>query len=299
MTMSGIGMGIVIAVVAYLVIWSAKVMFSKKETIAYNGQTPEEAAAAHLTKNQKEKMIQVYAGKKAPFTIGKHIKGWIDDLTVSEVEAYGIKYNSMSEAVDNNDEIDDDDAYEMLKFQATLVLVRNASMENKKYKYVEEMLDESIIVYNPHTRTLSDDVRTENGLPARMAIKIVRGDNLKMSISSVLVSMNDVRKPDGRYELDMTDVSDVETFKLLIRGDKGKLFAVELAKYDEIQKHLSRFNELVENNRINVDEDGKVIIKAPTPAELKAKRLRTSPVVEIAAAKEEPESSEQFVSDTE
>lgn len=269
MTLLGLGIGVGIGLIASLIIGAIVyvVKDGKGEKVSELPH-PEEVAAA-MTEHQKEEIIQNYGGMKVPFKFNENISGTISNLYVDYVVAYGVTYRTIVDAVDACDGIDDVLANEMECFDCALNLVRKERMDSRRYLHIKEMLDEVIYVYEPCKLKIDTDTRGEKA--SRIAIDMVRDENtLKMSIETIYVSLKDVTSKVDRYEFDMLNPDDAESFNLLVRT-KGE-FIEEIEELAKIESHLNRYNELVDKNRVGRDDNGEIVIYPPSPEEIRAKR---------------------------
>ena len=228
------------------------------------------AEAAKLTTAELDEIIRDYSGENVPFDINEDVGGEVNEFHVTFIEAYGKRYSSIHETVMRCLDLEKEEKESLQVMEASFERVRTERMAPRRYLEVRELLDEDIYIYEPCKMSL--DVASRKGMTSRMGVVLVRGEDLKMGIDYIYVSKTDITKMNDRYEFDMQDDEDRESFKLLVR-EKG-YFKEELKELDVIVERLNRFNELVDHKRVEITEDGQVVIFPPTPQELKAKRAK-------------------------
>jgi hypothetical protein len=275
---------------------------SKKEEI-----TAEEAVAK-LTQHQKEEIIQKFGKAKVPFKFNEDVKGTVTNLYVDYVEAHGVKYRSIEEAIVGcGDLINEELEYEMDVLDLSLASVRTERMSTRRHLVIKELLDEVVYVYEPCRLKMDAPARMANNMASRIAIAMdyEEKDSLKLVIKSIFVSKHDVTEKENRYEFDMLNPEDAESFKLLVR-DRVE-FKPEVDELKRIEEQIARYNELVGKGRIGRKDNGEVVIYPPSPDEIKAKRAAekqqvfgSSPTAEATPEPEEAkqEVDEEFVSST-
>ena len=267
--------GLLIGFVLALVVLLAAKFVRKADRELEPEMTPEEAAQ-QLTEHDREEYIQNYSGADVPFSFSDDINGTATELSVNYVEAYGVKYSTIDAAIKSCKQINADMAFDMKQFEYEMAIVRNEVLNNNRYVQKKEMLDEEIYVYEPCK--IKIDVPGQD--TARIAIDIVRYNNpengddtpphLSMMIEHIYVSKRDVTNKADRYEFDMLDDDDIESFELLVRNSSE--FKAEMDILKEIEDRLKRYNELVLRDRVALDANGNIVIYPPSPAEIKAKR---------------------------
>lgn len=263
MTTAIVGMvGMVIgalAILVLMVITKAVMKRNKKEKAA---GTPVEVAP-----EDRQRLLN-NAGKAVSFTITDDIFGETTALNVDWVDAYGIRYNSFEELLESRD-LTTEEAEAIEETAAILAVVRTDMMKEKRFLQVKDMLDGKVYIYEPCKMKLDVDAG-----PARIAIELVRNADLSMSLQTIMVSKMDVTIAAHRYEFDMLNMDDAESFELLVRDNAE--YKKEMELLATIESRIAHYNGLVARDRVAM-ENGQINIFPPSPEEIKAMVKKEEP----------------------
>lgn len=252
---TAIGMVFMLIVIATVKVMKAA---SKEEDVA--------APAPTMKAEERELMLAEFAGKDVPFIVSDEVLGQASHLTVDWVEAYGDRYADISVALSCT-HLTTAEKEELKGIDAALKELRAINMNSKRHLEVKDMLDGKVYVYEPCKVKLDVD-----NLKARIALEITRDKDLSTHISSIYVSKLDVTSSKNRYEFDMSNPDDMESFKLLVREDED--YAVEMKELVLMEERISHYNSLVKKDRVGQENDGTIIIFPPTPEEIRASRAK-------------------------
>lgn len=276
--------GTVLGMVAMLLLMAVMKDMKKEDKEAASTPAPPMGA------EERALMLSEFAGKDVPFLISDEVAGQASYLAVDWVEAYGTRYESIEQAL-SCPHLTKGEYEQLAATETALAELRNTSMSAKRHLEVKDMLDGKVYVYEPCKIKLDVDT-----LAARVAIEVTRNTDLSVVISSIYVSKLDVTAARNRYEFDMTNPDDAESFNLLVRENAD--YALEVKELALIEARIGHYNSLVKKGRIGQEQDGSITVFPPTPEEIKALREeKKEPVKEpLETAEHIKAAIEEFVS---
>lgn len=253
-----------------------------------------------MTAEEREEIIAEYSGKQAPFQFNEAITGEIKDFKVLYVMAYGVRHNTIEQALELSKNIPDDVRNKMKVFGDELKDLREERENIRRFYRVEQTaFDGEIYIYNPCKIKVDTPSRLNAGLPARIGLDIKRDEDNTVYIAKVSVATDDVSNASNVTVFDMSSDSEYESFCALM--SQSKMYQEELDFIDKLDERMEKYNALVHQERITIDNEGTVTIKPPTLAQIEARRAallgtkKPEPTV-VEEAKKQVE--DQFVSST-
>ena len=251
-----------------------------------------------LTAEDRERLIENYSDKLSPIQFNEAITGEIKDLKVLYIKAYGVRYNSIENALEVSKQIPDELRVKMEAFAGALKELREERENIRRFYRLEKTaFDGDVYIYNECKIKLDTPSRLNAGLPARIGLEIEKNDDDTLVIGSVFVATEDVSNSSNRTVFNIANDEEYQAFNMLITANK--MYAEEVAEIHKLIDRIEKYNTLVEQERITISEDGTVTIAPPTPEQILARReellkgtKKPEPVVK------EIKKEEEFVSST-
>lgn len=258
-----------------------------------------ENAEAIREKQDKAFILENYRGE-APFKVADGIEGMINNFRVQYVDVYGTRYLSIEDALANSTVIPEELKDGMKEMTEAMEEIREEIAKSKRHFRKEETeFDGDIYVYEPMRIKIDTEERKAKGLAARIGVKLDRQDDGTMNIDYIYVATENLSSASNRYEFDMTNESERESLKLLLF--ENKKYAEEVKEIERLYQRLEKYNNLVKEERIIINENGVIDIVPPSPEEIKRRRSEVAaPVLKPEVKKPEPKPQEdEFVSSNE
>lgn len=281
--MTNLLIGAAIGIAALLIV-IAIIKASKKQTVVVT-----EEVAPILTAEERAVLETEFSGNNVPFLISDDVEGETSNLVLDWVDVHGTRYTNISKALLCK-KLTSAERNKLIQLDATLAVL--CIEEPKRYLDVKDMLDGKVYVYEPCKMKLDGQV---DGQASRIALEITRNKELTTAVSTIYVSKHDVTTPKDRYEFDMANPDDAESFHLLVRDNQD--YELEMKELAVIEERIAHYNTLVAKDRVGIEADGSIVIFPPSPEEIKAARQSAQPIeAPISTAETIKEAIEEFVS---
>lgn len=252
-----------------------------------------------MTPEDKERIINEYSDRQAPIEFNEAITGEIKDFKVLCINAYGVRYNSIENALEVSKQIPNELRSKMQMFSDALKELREERENVRRFYRLERTaFDGDVYIYNECKIKIDTPSRLNAGHPARIGLAIEKNDDDTLVIGSVYVAKDDVSNASNRTVFNIDIDEEYEAFNMLITANK--MYAEEVAEINKLIERIEKYNTLVEQGRISISEDGTVTITPPTPEQIRARREEllkgTKPSVIKQEAKQQVD--DEFVSST-
>lgn len=295
MVVALVGLGVFIGLLSAALVLVVSTVFKNMK----KGEEESVVEESVLTPEEIEEGLENWRDKELLFATG--IEAYLNsNYVIVDVEVHGEQFDSIEEALSSGKKIPREVRKLMENVNEEAKALHKASVdERRQYRMLDTQFDGEIYVYKACKIKIDTKSRLDAKKPARIAIEMTKDEHDMVGITKIYVSKDDVSNASNRYEFDMNDDAQCESFEMLIAT--AKEYEAEMAQIHIVDKRLDKYNKLMAKGRIKfIGND--ILIVPPTKEEIEARRAQVTkkpvaakPALEdVVAAKEMV--NEQFVS---
>lgn len=228
-------------------------LFNQQEEVVAPPRRDAQAIAGDMSREEVNGIISEYGTGTHPFIfMDAQVRGEVKDLVVQWVSVYGIRYESIPEALAARPRLQNEDLIlEMQQVHADFDHARRAMHKLQvPYKKISTLFDGDVFFYN----------EGEFGLSRDMAANLVNTQ------SGMMVKEVYLGHGEARYSFDFTQPAQLESFKLLVGSNAAHKGAMDELML--LMARLSHHSQLHQEGRLRI-VDGQVFIAPPTAAQIK------------------------------
>jgi hypothetical protein len=263
---------VVAALVAVIVAMVMKGKKSKSEAAPVSLYEKLEAKAMKLademSAEEKNRLVGKFGTGSYDSETAPRITTKIDSLNVLYVTAYGVRYESVRDAIERSAEMSEETALRLLTLEKELYILRKEKFNaSRHYKTVKSPLFGTIYSYNACTIGIETKTGAWADKAPRMAMVIERKENGSVRAMDIYLADEDIATASSYLHFDLRKEENVKRFEELICKQE-KEYGEEIEVIQTILSRVEKYNFLIEEKLLKV-EAGRFVFNIPTDKQLK------------------------------